>query len=140
MQKRRILAAIDGSAYSLKVIDRAIEFAKMFDAEIVLVYCHKKFPKLLGRPYRNQVISEIMSKTDEVTAPFVQKIKESGVNYQERFMEGPAASMIINVAEHENCEMIIMGSRGLSDLQGLIIGSTTHKVLHMAKCPVFVIK
>lgn len=140
MQKRRFLAAIDGSAYSSNVLEKAIEFAQVFDAEIVLVYCHKKFPKLLGRPYRDQVISDIMDNTQEVTAPFVEQIEKSGASYIERFMEGPAGEMIPNVAEHENCEMIIMGSRGLSDLEGLLIGSTTHKVLHTAKCPVLVVK
>lgn len=140
MENRRLLAAIDGSAYSDLVIEKAIEFAELLSAEIVLVYCHKKFPKLLGHPYRNQVISEIMDKTDEVVLPYVTRLKASGVKFVERFMEGPAGKMIPTVAEHENCEMIILGSRGLSNLEGLIIGSVTHKVLHMAHCPVLVVK
>lgn len=140
MQKRRFLAAVDGSEYSFRVLEKAIDLARIVDAEIILVYCHKKFPKLLGRPYRNQVISDIMDNTQEVTAPFVEMMKESGVSYLERFMEGPAGTMIPIVAEHEHCEMIIMGSRGLSNIEGLIIGSTTHKVLHTAKCPVLVVK
>lgn len=140
MEQRKILAAIDGSDYSAKVLDKAIEFANLLQAQVVLVYCHKKYPKLLGQPYRDQVISAIMDQTAAVVAPFVRRLSESGVSFIERFMEEPAGTMIATVAEHEKCEMIIMGSRGLSELEGLIIGSVAHKVLHTARCSVLIVK
>lgn len=140
MNQRKIAAAIDGSEYSEKVLDKAIEFARLLDATVVLIYCHRKFPRILGHPHRDHIISAIMDETTETVSPFVQKLSDSKVQYVERFMEEPAGSMIPEVAEHEKCEMIIMGSRGLSDLEGLLIGSVTHKVLHIAKCPVLVVK
>lgn len=140
MTKRRILVAIDGSQHSWKVLEKSIEYAHIFAAEIVLVHCHRKFPKLLGQPYRDQVISSILDEIQETVGPFVGKLKESGVDFTEIMVEEPAGSMIPTVAENEKCEMIIMGSRGLSDLEGLIIGSVTHRVLHLAKCPVLVVK
>lgn len=140
MADRKILAAVDGSAYSRKVLEKSIEYARFFNAEIVFVYCHRKFPKILGQPYRDQVIASILDSTQETVAPYVKMLEESGVTYVELYVEEPAGSMIPTVAENEKCEMIIMGSRGLSDLEGLIIGSVTHKVLHLAKCPVLVVK
>jgi nucleotide-binding universal stress UspA family protein len=50
------------------------------------------------------------------------------------------AEVIANVAEVEKCELIVMGSKGKSDLEGLILGSVTHKVLNIASSPVLVVK
>jgi nucleotide-binding universal stress UspA family protein len=140
MTGKRILAAVDGSAHSDRVLDKAIEYARLLEGEVLLVYCHKKYPKLLGQPYRDEAISAIMNKTERVFAPYLVKLRESGVKFTELAVEEPAGTMLATVAEHEKCEMIIMGSRGKSDLEGLIIGSVTHKVLHLAKCPVLVVK
>lgn len=140
MTGKRILAAVDGSAHSDRVLDKAIEYARLLEGEVLLVYCHKKYPKLLGQPYRDEAISAIMNKTERVFAPYLVKLRESGVKFAELAVEEPAGTMLATVAANEKCEMIIMGSRGKSDLEGLIIGSVTHKVLHLAKCPVLVVK
>ncbi|MCP4755050.1 MAG: universal stress protein [Proteobacteria bacterium] len=60
------------------------------------------------------------------------------MNFSERILEEPAGSVIPNVAEIEKSSMIVMGSRGLTDLEGLFLGSVTHRVLHLAPCPVLV--
>lgn len=140
MNRKKIAAAIDGSEYSDLVLDKTIEFAHLLDAAVVLIYCHRKFPKILGQPHRDHIISEIMDETEAVMAPFLKKLSDSGVQVIERFMEEPAGSMIPEVAEREKCEMIVMGSRGLSDIEGLLIGSVAHKVLHIAKCPILVVR
>ncbi len=53
---------------------------------------------------------------------------------QERVEEGNPANIIINIAEEMPADMIVMGNRGLSDFQGLLVGSVSHKVSHLAKC------
>lgn len=138
--KKRILVAIDGSRYSDKVIDTTIEYAKRQEAEVIFVHCHKKFPKLLGQPYRDRVISSIRDEAATVVKPYLDKLTEASIHYVERLMEGPAGAMITDIAENEQCDLIILGSRGLSNIQGLIIGSVTHRVLHTAQCPVLVVK
>lgn len=140
MTQKRILVAIDGSKFSDKVLEVGIEYARYQDAEIVFVYCHKKYPRLLGQPYRDQVISAIRDETEEIVRPYLDLLTEAGIHHIERLMEGPAGVMIPEVAGNEKCDLIVLGSRGLSNLQGLIIGSVTHRVLHTAKCPVLVVK
>lgn len=140
MTQKRILVAIDGSKFSDKVLEVGIEYARYQDAEIVFVYCHKKYPRLLGQPYRDQVISAIRDETEEIVRPYLDLLTEEGIHHIERLMEGPAGVMIPEVAGNEKCDLIVLGSRGLSNLQGLIIGSVTHRVLHTAKCPVLVVK
>ena len=140
MEQKRILIAIDGSKFSAKVMEVGIDYARLQDAEIVFVYCHRKFPTLIGQPYRDKMISAIRDEAEEITKPFLDMLTEAGIHHIERIMEGPAGAMIPEVAKTEKCDLIILGSRGLSNLQGLIIGSVTHRVLHTAHCPVLVIK
>jgi nucleotide-binding universal stress UspA family protein len=53
---------------------------------------------------------------------------------------GRAARVILELASAEGADVIVLGSRGLSDLAGLVLGSVTHKVLHLAHCPVLVVR
>ena len=85
------------------------------------------------------MISEIRDETTETVQPYLDQLEAAGVPYIERLLETPAGVTIAETAESEQCDLIIMGSRGLSNLQGLIIGSTTNRVLHLAKCPVLVV-
>jgi nucleotide-binding universal stress UspA family protein len=121
-------------------MEKTVEYARMMGAEVVFLYCHRRYPRILGQPYRDQVISEIKDQTAEIVRPFLEQLEQSGIPFVVRLMEEPAGAMIPEVAENEKCELIIMGSRGLSNLQGLIIGSVTNRVLHTAGCPVLVVK
>ena len=140
MTQNKIMVAIDGSEYSYKVIDKAIEYARLLNGEVLLVYCHRKFPRILGQPHKDQIISAIMDETKEVVEPFVKRLKEAKIEFIKRFMEEPASEMISKVAAHEECNLIIMGCRGLTDLEGLLIGSITHRVLQTAPCSVLVVR
>ena len=55
-------------------------------------------------------------------------------------IEGEAAQTIVEFAAQGNFDLIVMGARGLSNLQGVLLGSVSQKVLHLAKCPVLVVK
>jgi nucleotide-binding universal stress UspA family protein len=54
--------------------------------------------------------------------------------------DGDPAKRILEHAEKENADLIVMGSRGLSDLEGLLLGSTSHQVAHLARCTCVTVK
>lgn len=81
-----------------------------------------------------------LNKSNELLDPYRKIMQEAGVEFVDRILEGPAAAAICNVAEVEKADMIIMGSRGRNDLEGLLLGSCTHRVLRTAPCPVLVIR
>jgi nucleotide-binding universal stress UspA family protein len=140
MVRKRILLAVDGSEHSYKVLDEAIEYAKLLDAEVVFVYCHEKYPEILGEPYRDREILRINNATEELVRPFLQRLESENIPVEERLMEEPAGKMICDVAEIEKCDLIIMGSRGLSNFTSLIVGSVTNSVLQAAPCSVLVVR
>ncbi len=137
---KKILAAVDGSEYSASVLDKSIEFAKLFDGTIILVHCHKKIPTAIGQHYREDVISHIISDAEKVVNMYLPIIKDAGVSVEERIMEEPAGLAISEIARIEKCDLIIMGSRGLTNLASLIVGSVTNRVLQTAPCSVLVVR
>ena len=140
MKQKMILVAVDSSDYSRKALEKAIDLSKLMDTKILLVHCHRRFPTILGEPYLQNAITAIIDEADKVVEPYRKILRESGREFSERLLEGPVGNVIPDVARREKCEMIIMGSRGLSDFEGLFIGSVTHRVLHLAPCPVLVVR
>ena len=140
MSRKKILVAVDGSEYSNNVLDKAIEYAKLLDGEIVFVNCHKRFPAIIGQPYRDKEIADIISGAEKLVEPFLQRIKNENIPVEERLMEEPAGAMISDIARIEKCDLIIMGSRGLTNLASMIVGSVTNRVLQTAPCSVLVVR
>ncbi len=140
MGHKKILLAIDGSEHSRIVLDKAIEYAKLLDAGIILVHCHEKFPVNLGEPYRDQRIASIIGASEKLVRPFVQRLESEKIPVEDRLMEEPAGKMIADIAKIEQCDLIVMGSRGLSNLTHLVVGGVTTRVLQTAPCPVLVVR
>ena len=140
MQIRKILAAVDGSDYSMGAAAYAVEMAGVMNSAIILIHCHKSFPVVLGEPYFQKAINKIMKNANELLEPYREIMNAAGVDYTEKVLEGPAAKAICHTAEVEGVDLIIMGSRGRNDLEGLLLGSCTHRVLKTAPCPVLVVR
>lgn len=140
MKLEKILNPVDGSDHSMTATKYAIDLAKMVDAEILLLHCHRRFPVILAEPNFQNAINIIMKESNELIAPFVKLLEESQVRFGTRILEGSAGKMIAKVADIEKVDMIVMGSRGCSDLEGLILGSIAHKVLHSTECPILILK
>ena len=140
MKLNKVLVPVDGSEHSSRATTYAAEMAKMTGGEIMLMHCHKSFPAVLGEPYLQNAINKIMKNAEELLEPFRGILSEAGLEYVERILEGPAAKSICETAKIEKADMIVMGSRGRNDLEGLLLGSCTHRVLKTAPCPVLVIR
>ncbi len=140
MQIKKILLPIDGSEYSIKATEYTLDFVKLAESDIVLMYSHKSFPSFLGEPYFQEVHDKIMNTAREMMAPFLKMFVDARIPVEERMLEGPPGENICKVAQIEKCDLIIMGSRGFTDFKGLLLGSVTHRVLHGAPCPVLVIR
>ena len=140
MPTSAILLPVDGSEHARRAAAYAVKMASLFSARIFLMYCHRPFPVKLGEPYFQKAIDQIMQQAESLLEPFTATLDKSGAAYKAMILEGPPAEKISEVARIENCEMIVMGSRGRSDLKGLLLGSVAHRVLQQAPCPVLVVR
>ena len=136
---QRILTAVDESPHSRRVVDRAVEMAEAFNARIILLHVRHKVPDILGEPYYQSVLNKFMEKAEATTAPLKQQLAESGVDFEVLILEGDSAEAIIVAAQDEKCDLVVMGTRGLSDFKGMALGSVSHKVLHGVNCMVLLV-
>jgi nucleotide-binding universal stress UspA family protein len=134
-----ILIAYDGSVHSERALQKAIEVAQCAQAKLQILYAYDRIPHYLGEPNLQQWIDRSVEKAQSVIAPAVQQLNGSGLEFTTNILEGPAAEAIMRVAETEDCDLIVLGSRGLGMMQGFLLGSVSYRVLHDAQIPTLII-
>jgi len=134
----RIVLAVDGSAPSNRAIETAADLARRIGSEVIVLHVREREMAYVGA-----VEIESTDEVRELVDGTVRQLKDAGVSARGEVLStvfGRAARVILEAANEDGAEMIVMGSRGLSDLAGLVLGSVTHKVLHLARCPVLVVR
>ena len=135
----RLLVAVDHSEVSTRVIDAAQDLALLSKGKVwVLHLLEKEVYAQLG-----DVPSESDQEADEAVRDGVSTLRQAGVDAEGDMRPttfGHAAREILADAKEHDADIIIMGSRGRSDFAGAILGSTAHKVIHLADRPVLIIR
>lgn len=135
----KILVAIDHSAASDRALAAARELAGLAKGEVWVVHLRERevIPRMGLVPTEEHNEAE-----DEVKAA-VSALAEAGVTTHAEVADvpfGQAAAEIVELAKQHDVGVIVMGSRGRSDLKGLVLGSTAHKVIHLTDRPVLVVR
>jgi nucleotide-binding universal stress UspA family protein len=136
---RTVLVAVDGSAQSHRVVKKGLKMAVCFSAKIILLHVRQKVSDLLGEPYYEQVLFKYIRQAEEAVEPLKKMVKDAGVRHEVLILEGDPAEAIITAAEDEKCDLIVMGTRGLSNLKSIALGSVSHKVLQSSECMVLIV-
>jgi nucleotide-binding universal stress UspA family protein len=135
----KILVAYDGSEHSRKALDTAVKVAQCSECKIKILYVFDRVPLVLGDDETERFIERAMNKGREVLAEVALRLRDAGIDFSTDTVEGPAAEAILRVAQLEGCDLIVMGSRGLGMVQGLLLGSVSYRVLHHATIPVLLV-
>jgi len=133
---KHILAAIDGSTYSQKALPTAIEVAQKFDGDVFVL--HVSEHDRAGAPVFSL---ETPAEGKCMVADAVKTVRDAGITAEGELRDvaaGHVAKAIVETASAHAIDLIVMGSRGLSDVQGLLLGSVTHKVMQLVDVPVLV--
>lgn len=136
---KRILLAVDGSDHSIKATDYSIELANKFEGTIDVVYVvDADTSKKDAALHTNQF--EIEKKRKERVLPIRSRLDEAKVIFGTHTLHGEPGSVIVQFAKEREFDCIVIGSRGLNQLQSILLGSVSHKVAKRAECPVLIIK
>lgn len=136
-----ILLAVDGSENSYKAAQMAADMARAMNSEILrIVVAYDKIPPFLGEPNLQNAINARLSEAQEVLQKAVDAVGDIPAEIHTELIEGDPAESIIDVASTRGSNVIVMGSRGLGRLAGLVLGSTTQKVVSLAPCPVLIVR
>jgi nucleotide-binding universal stress UspA family protein len=132
----RILVAIDASEYSLRAVPAALELAKRFHSEVFVLHAAEH-----DRGRAVVYSEESTAAAMRLVADAVRLMRGAGVDAAGQVHDvaaGHVAKNIVETAADLRSDLIVMGSRGLSDVQGLLLGSVTHKVIQLAPIAVLV--
>lgn len=140
MNIKKILNPVDGSAHSIRSTQCAIELAKSWDAQIILLHCHARFPVVFAEPHFQEAVNEINKASEALVEPFIKILEAAEMKFDVRILEGSPGNKIAEVARIEKIDLIVMGSRGVTDFIGLLLGSVAHTVIQKSDCPVFITK
>ena len=138
-----ILLASDGSEGALKAAVAAATLASKFAARLTIINVFQPIPAY--GPFREVVNSDLHEQyirelQEHALSPAGRVVEDMGVPYQSRREIGSPPVEIMRVAEAEGCDLIVLGSRGLSDIKAFLLGSVSDRVAHHARCPVLIVK
>jgi nucleotide-binding universal stress UspA family protein len=135
----RLLVAVDNSEVSGRVVAAARDLALLSKGKVwVLHLLEKEVIAQMG-----DVPSESAQEADQAVRDGVSALRQAGVEAEGEIRAtifGHAAREILADAKEHDADVIVMGSRGRSDVAGALLGSTAHKVIHLTDRPVLVIR
>ncbi len=146
------LVAVDGSDHGWKALDVAANLAKTSGATLTILHVvpYEPMPDGLQQYAEMEGIAaeELSARFhygralgDRLTQDAADRAHAAGVEHiTTEVAEGHPANEIVAVSKAQKVEMVILGSRGLSDVGGLLMGSVSHKVMHLSDCTCVAVK
>lgn len=142
MEYKKILLPVDGSENSKLAKKHAVNVAKIMGSEVLLVYIAGPVPGIVQGKAKEEADKAQKEEADLLLSPYRDYLQANGIDFSEVVGHGyKPGDEICRIAKRQGCDLIIMGSRGLNDFQGMVMGSVTHRVLsHCHDIPVLVVR
>ncbi len=142
---KKILVPVDGSKNSLAALKHAVAIARSFSGQISILYVSALSQQVPSYEQVKGIKIPANSSTDP--AGFAKTIIDEALKHVPEGIEvhtyneiGEPRIVITEFAQHNTCDMIVIGSRGLGTIASLLIGSVSSYVVKHSKCPVLVAK
>ena len=138
---KHILVAVDGSECSKKALEMAVSFAQKFEARITALNVFMP-PYLPPEPYASvsATLEESVRKYGEQVAQEAAKYADSqGVKADWLCTTGAPAEIIVDTALAQNCDMVIVGSRGRGAVKRALLGSVSSRLSHICTVPLLIV-
>jgi nucleotide-binding universal stress UspA family protein len=137
-----VVVGTDGSPRAEKAVQEALDLAKSEGARVHLVAAFSATERHWEQ-IQSSARSDRLSLADvaeHVLARCAKKAEEQGIQVDYEAHEGDPAEVIIEVAERQNADLIVVGNKGMTGTRRFFLGSVPNKVLHHAPCGVMVVR
>lgn len=137
----KIMVCTDGSEYGDKAVKYAAQFADNYGIELTILHViedtitQEDLPTYSGFKPKKEEATRILTQAKKVAAETSKK-----VICHERVALGPITSEIVRIAEVEDFDGIVVGTKGVRGLKQMLVGSIARQVIRHAHCPVTVVR
>jgi nucleotide-binding universal stress UspA family protein len=142
IQIRKIVVPTDFSNDAGSALEYATSLAKAFGASIHLVHAYQL--AVAATPwefsYPAGLLEDIRKHAEEGIAQLSQQLRAQGIEVTNEVAVGPASVAIVDAAERQHADLIVMGTRGLTGLKHVVLGSVAERTLRHSPCPVLTVK
>lgn len=139
----RILVPVDFSEHAEMAVAHAVELTRLHEAQLDLVHVVEdpSFPSFYGAGAAKLYgkVPDLKKRAHDALGTLAGNLAED-VTVETYVVSGQAGPAIIEFVDEHDIDLVVIASRGLSGVQGILVGSVTEKVVRRASCPVFVIK
>jgi nucleotide-binding universal stress UspA family protein len=137
----KILVAIDGSEASMDAADYAISMSKVYDAELYALHVIRADVDLFGQHETSEFMTRMRSEGEKYLNKVKFNANEKNIQIKTEMISSiDIARGIVDYAEENNIDLIVVGTRGISGFKKLLLGSVASHVVTYAHCPVLVVK
>ena len=141
-----MVVGTDGSDTAGEAVRQATQLAKQLSAKVHVVSAYEPVPEGRLREERQQVPGDLQwmvnprEDVDDTLSTAAQGIKQAGVDVETHAREGDPADAILDVAEEQKADLIVVGNKGMTGAKRFLLGSVPNKVSHHAPCSVMIIR
>lgn len=140
----KILLPVDGSECALRAVEHLISHSAWFRdlPEIHLLHVHAPIPigRVQAHVGKETLHAYYLEESQASLLEAQQKLDAAGCAHTTHIHVGQPAEVIAKLAAEQGCDLIVMGTHGRGGIAGLVIGSVANRVLHLASCPVLLVK
>ncbi len=139
---KKILIATDGSLQTRKAVEQGIGLAKSVDAKLYAVFViDTSVFDFVAVDVGVKKMHDLLHKEGEKATRTVKEMaKKEGVDIQSEILVGRPAIEIVNFANNNDIDLIVMGTLGKSGLERFLLGSVAEKVIRTSPVPVMVVR
>ncbi|BDV01840.1 universal stress protein [Thermodesulfomicrobium sp. WS] len=134
----RVLVPVDGSDSSRNAAKYASHLLNVRNPVLYLLHVYEPINMTIGGDEAAMLRAEEQAKSMAMLEDYKKMLEPCGMRIELIAREGRPGYVILDVQEEYDCDLIVIGSRGLSALEGVIMGSVVTHVLQGAQCPVLV--
>jgi nucleotide-binding universal stress UspA family protein len=137
----RILVAVDGSECSDRAFKAGLNLAKKFDSTLYALAV-VDLPSILGldRDNAQKLEASLQYRAKLMLSDYYKEAKRKGMEIETILARGYPSKAIVDIAKTKDIGLIVIGTRGLSGIKGLFLGSVSSDVVRRARQPVLVIR
>jgi len=139
----KIMVAIDKAEITNKLLDAAVEIAHNKQTQVTLVNVSQDYVSngmtYVPENFLEDILNEMEKASLEQLHQAKSKLKSAGINPETVHLKGDPGYEILNYARETEQQLIIIGSRGLRGVKGMMLGSVSHKVSQLSSCPVLIV-